>query len=242
MSTNTIVPGFSLLNRWLLYTSLMLSPAQFASGWGSNCPSNIGFLAYNWYTQIQWYRSVKAKQLHALAMLPVHYNTICCFTYLGGITSGNYPMAILLGLGSAGLIILNNISGWVAWATGQFEGYGVFRFFFFGWRTLSPGWHKFFLLWQISDSIEAAVVVVVAVVGAVASVNKSEDDDEKLPWWGRYPVIPIGAAVMMLFSWPLILWTELVVAGNHIESATDWVAVWLFIAQVATMIVPSCGL
>ncbi|KAI5782383.1 hypothetical protein DFH27DRAFT_579260 [Peziza echinospora] len=241
MSTNIIVPGFSLLNRWLLYTSAMLSPAQFASGWKSNCPSAIGFLAYNWYTQIQWYRAVKAKQLHALAMLPVHYNTICCFTYLGGIPSGNYPMAVLLGLGSAGLMILNNISGWVSYVTGQVEGYGVFRFYFFGWRTLSPGWHKFFLLWQISDSLETAVCAVLAVGGAIAAVYASKDDDEEY-WWAKYPLIPIGAAVMMFIMWPLVMWTELVVASNHIDSATDWVAVWLFIAQVATMIVPSCGL
>jgi len=32
------------------------------------------------------------------------------------------------------------------------------------------------------------------------------------------------------------------VQKNHIESATDMVAVWLFIAQVATLLAPSCGL
>src|ERR1700748_847816 len=114
MSSVKIVAGFSLTNRWLLYTSFMLSPAQLISGWQSNCPSNLGFLAYNWYTQVQWYRAIKSKQLHALSLLPVHYNTICSFTYLGGISSGNVPMALFLGLGSAGVIVLNNVAGWTS--------------------------------------------------------------------------------------------------------------------------------
>jgi len=244
MATVQIVSGFSLLNRWLLYASFMLAPAQFLSGWRSNCPSNIGFLAYNWYTQISWYRAIKSKQLHALSMVPIHYNTICSFSYLGGITSGNVFMAFVLGFGTAGVMLLNNVSGWLSWATNQAEGFGEYRFFFFGWRTLSPSWHKFFLVWQISDSIEGAAFAIGAIYLAFATAGMKDDDGEekKVPWWSRYPAIPIGAAVMLLICWPLILWMELVVSGNHIESATDWIAVWLFIAQAAAMLAPNCGL
>jgi len=245
MATVQIVQGFSLLNRWLLYTSLMIVPAQFLSGWKSNCPSNIGFLAYNVYTQVQWYQAVRSNQMHALSMLLVHYNTVCAFTYWGGITSGNYFMAAILGLGSASLIILNNVSGWISWITNQPEGFGVYRFFFFGWRTLTPGWHKFLLVWQISDSMESVTFAIIAIGGAFYSTLVAKDSDsesDKPRWWWRYPMIPIGAAIMLFVSWPLILWMELLVHGNNIESATDWVAVWLFIVQIVTMIVPSCGL
>jgi hypothetical protein len=242
MSTVQIVPGFSLVNRWLLYTSFMLAPAQYASGLKSHCPSNIGFLAYNWYTQISWLRAIRAKQLHALSLVPVHYNTVCCITYLGGITSGNIPMAITLGLGSAGVMLLNNVAAWVSWATNQAEGFGHYRFYFFGWRTLSPAWHKFFLVWQISDSLEALGFAVFAIAWAIRVVDAPQPGGKKIFWWYRYPAIPVGAAAMLIFGWPLILWTELVVSGNHIESATDWVAVGLFVAQAASMLVPSCGI
>src|SRR5437667_4829935 len=111
MSTQ-VVQGFSLTNRWLLYTSIMLSPAQFVTGVGNNCPSNLGFLAYNWYTQIQWYYSVKGKTLGALSLLPVHFNIIYAITYLGGVTSGNAFMALLLSLGTGGVLVLNSVSAW----------------------------------------------------------------------------------------------------------------------------------
>jgi hypothetical protein len=242
MTINVVYTGFSLLNRWLLYTSFMLSPAQLISGIGSNCPSNLGFLAYNWYTQVQWYRAVQSKQLHALSLLPVHFNMIYLFTYLGGISSGNIPMAILLGLGTAGVMVLNTIAAWTAWATNQPEGFGEFQFFFLGWRTLTPGWHKFFLLWQISDSMMALGCVITALVAAVslAAPDAKEKLKEKLPWWSRYPAIPVGAVIMMFIGWPLVLWTELIYARNHIESSTDWVAVWLFVAQVVALVLPSC--
>jgi hypothetical protein len=246
MSTVQIVAGFSLTNRLLLYASLALSPAQFLSGWGSHCPTNLGFLAYNVYTQVQWYRSVQAKQLHAISLVPVHYNTICAITYLGGITSGNIPMALLLGLGSAALMYLNNISGWTSWATNQAEGFGTYRFFFFGWRTLTPGWHKFFLVWQISDSLETVTLAGVAIVGAVAAAlsggrKKGVDDDDGAKWWWTYPMVVIGSIIMLLLFWEFIFWMEMVVHGNHIESETDWIAVWLFIGQAVTMIVPTFG-
>ena len=246
-----VVDGFSLTNRWLLYTSFMLSPAQFISGIGNNCPSNIGFLAYNWYTQIAWYQAVRSRELHALSLLPVHFNLIYVFTYLAGVTSGNLFMAIILGVGSSGVIILNTVSAWTAWATNQPEGFGEYQFFFFGWRTLSDGWHKFILCWQIGDSLFAFGSVFIAITTAVQMVYiEDEGNASKLiPWKGkraddlakwRYPAILVGAALMMFGGWPVILWTELIVQRNHIESDTDWIAVWLFVAQAAALVVPSC--
>lgn len=120
----------------------MLAPAQLLSGMGSNCPSNLGFLAYNYYTQIAWYRAVRNKQLHALAMLPVHFNIVYFFTYWGGVTSGNIYLGVLQGLGTAGVLILNTVSAWESWASNLEEGYGSYQFFFVGWRTLTPGWRK----------------------------------------------------------------------------------------------------
>ncbi|EFY85087.1 hypothetical protein J3459_011207 [Metarhizium acridum] len=249
---NQVVDGFSLTNRWLLYTSFMLSPAQFISGIGSNCPSNIGFLAYNWYTQLQWYKAVRGNELHALSLLPVHFNLIYVVTYLGGVTSNNIFMAMVLGMGTAGVIVLNTVSAWVSWATNQPDGFNEYQFFFFGWRTLTEGWHRFILVWQISDSIFALVSVFAAIYTAIRMVYLDEVDysSKIIPWRGdlssgissyKYPDILIGSAVIMFGGWPLILWTELIVQRNHIESDTDMVAVWLFIAQAVAMIVPSCG-
>jgi len=229
--------GFSLTNRWLLYTSFMLAPAQFVSGMGNNCPSNLGFLAYNWYTQITWYRGIKAKKLHALSLLPVHFNTLFAITYLGGVSSGNAFTAILLGFGTAGVIALNAVAAWVSWATNQPEGYGVYQFFFYGWRTLSPRWHKFFLLWQIADSLISFSCLISAIFIPIQLLDADEDP----PWYARYLTIPVGAAGMLLLGWPLILWTELIVSRNHIESATDMIAVWLFVAQVGAMLIPNCS-
>jgi hypothetical protein len=234
---STTVSGFSLTNRWLLYASFMLAPAQFISGVGNNSPTNVGFLAYNWYTQIQWYQAIKAKQLHALSLLPVHFNFLFVMTYLGGITTGNIIMGLLLGISTAGVIVLNSVAAWTSWATNQPEGFGVYQFFFFGWRTLSPGWHKFILLWQIGDSILALNCLIVAIGAPIALATRKAE--KELPWYcNTYPMILIGAVVMLLCGWPLILWTELIVARNRIESATDMVAVWLFVAQVGAMLIP----
>lgn len=237
MPTVQAVDGFSPLNRWLLYTSFMLAPAQFISGVGNNCPSNIGFLAYNWYTQIQWYQAAKAKEMHAISLVLVHVNMVFALSYLGGVSSGNIWMGLFLGFGTAGVIILNNVAAWTAWATNLREGFGEFQFFFFGWRTLTKGWHTFILLWQISDSILAFGSVTMAVSMPVYLTIK----EKEWPSWFRYPAIPIGAAIMLVLGWPLILWTELIVQRNHIKSETDWVAVWLFIVQAGTMLVPSCA-
>ena len=133
----------------------MLAPAQAIAGIGSNSLSNIGFLAYNWYTQYFWYIAVKQGQLGALSLLPVHFNFIYALLYLGGVTCGSIWMGIILSLGTAGLLILNNLSAWTSWVMDLPAGYGTYQFFFFGWRTLTPGWRTFFLLWQIGDTLAA---------------------------------------------------------------------------------------
>lgn len=235
MSKVDVVQGFSLTNRWLLYASLMLSPAQFVSGIGNNCPSNLGFLAYNLFTQVQWYRAVRAKQLHALSLLLPHFNLIYAITYLGGVTSGNVPMAVMQSLATAGVMGLNTASAWVGWETNMPEGFGIYQFFFFGWRTLSSGWHTFMMLWQIFDTITAVSLGIVGVAIAVDMVLKKPDEKKVII---RYIAIPGGAAAALLGAWPLILWTELIIARNHIESQTDWIAVWLFIAQVVALVMP----
>ena len=236
MSVVQVVQGFSKTNRWLLYTSVMLTPAQFISGIGNNCSSNIGFLAYNLYNQIIYYRAVRAKQLHALCLLAPHFNLIFAVTYFGGASSGNVYFATALALGTAGALTLNTVSAWTSWATNQPEGYGIYKFFFFGWRTLSAQWHKFMLVWQIFDSI-LALAMSFTVLGMIITTAFSETPQPR--WHTKYLWIPLGAASTLLGLWPLILWTELIVARNHIESATDWIGVWLFIAQVGAMLVPS---
>ena len=55
-----ILPGFSLVNRWICYTSTMLTPAQAPSGFGSTWPSNFGFLAFGVYQQYIWYRGINS--------------------------------------------------------------------------------------------------------------------------------------------------------------------------------------
>jgi hypothetical protein len=233
-----VVAGFSLTNRWLLYTSLMLTPAQFVSGLGSNSPTNIGFLAYNWYNQYVWYTAAKAKDLHALSLLPVHFNFIYAFTYLGGVSSGNIVMGVFLGFGTAGLIILNNITAWTSWTTDLPEGYDTYQFFFFGWRTLTPGWRTFILLWQISDTLLAVNTVILAFVLAVWAVALLDEGGFTPSLQNNYLAILCGPPVMLVFTWELIMWVELIVSRNGIESETDMIAVWLFVAQAVLMLIP----
>ena len=233
------VAGFSLTNRWLLYASIMLSPAQFISGLNSNFPSNFGFLAYNWYTQITWYQAAKAGQLGPLSLLPVHFNTIYAISYLGGVSSGNKFFTILLGIGTAGVMCLNNAAAWQSWMTDQSAGFGQYEFFFFGWQTLSPGWHKFIMVWNIYDTLELVAFVFLAIALVVWAASVDEDNDSDwMQWFMRYPAIPLGAICILLFAWPLILWVELIYARNHIQSDTDMVAVWLFVTQVVLMLLP----
>ncbi|EGO56187.1 hypothetical protein NEUTE1DRAFT_83238 [Neurospora tetrasperma FGSC 2508] len=246
--TIQIVPGFSPTNRILLYASLALSPAQFVSGLGNNCPSNLGFLAYNLYTQVQWYQAMtgSSDDIHALSLILPHFNFLYMLSYLGGVSSGNVAMGALLGLGTAAVIVLNTVSAWTAWAVYQPQGYGVYQFFFFGWRTLDEGWHKWlFMLWQVSDSGLALAGMVAAIVIVVWLAVKEHVGDgfaKRVKWWYTYAAVPAGGLVMLFVGWPLILWTELIISRNELESETDMVAVWLFVAQAVTMLLPSCGL
>jgi len=244
MSNSTMiyqtVQGFSLTNRWLLYASIMLSPAQFISGLKSNFPGNFGFLAYNRYTQISWYQAVKANQLGPLSLLPVHFNTIYSISYLGGVSSGNMVFGVLLGLGTAGVMCVNNAAAWESWISNQPDGFGQYEFYFYGWRTLTPGWHKFIMVWNISDTLELVTFAVIAIVLAVivAALDDESELDDWTQWFVRYLAIPVGAIAMLLISWPLIMWVELIYARNHIQSDTDMIAVWLFVAQVVLMLIP----
>ena len=237
MSAIEITPGFSTLNRGILYASFLLSPAQFASGLGNHCPSNIGFLAYNIYTQISWYQASKEGDMHALSLVLVHVNMVFAITYLGGVSSGNIFMGILLGLGSAAVIGLNTATAWNAYRALP-EGFGEYQFFFFGWRTLTPEWYKFILLWQIEDSITAFVCGIAAIVIPIVLFGFDEGRT-KISSVIKYAAIPVGGAVALLVGWPLILWIELIMARNNLQSDTDMIAVWLFIAQVGTLVLPS---
>ena len=223
----------------------MLAPAQFISALGSLCPSSLGFLIYNWYTQIMWYRSVKAKQVHALSILFPHFNLVYAVSYLGGVSSGHPAISIPLWVGTAGAMVMNTRTAWVSWRKVQPEGFGKYQFYLFGWRTLSRFWHKFLFLWQIADAIITIIFMLLALALAIWGLKFSyaEKDFDMSKRFNKrhhkFAAIPIGAAIMLLFSWPLIVWAELIVARNHIDSETDWVAVGLFIAQVASMFVPS---
>jgi hypothetical protein len=244
------VDGFSVLNRGLIYTSLLLAPAQAVAGYDSSGFTSLGFLAFNWYQQLKWYNDIRAHHLHALSLLPVHFNTIYSISYLGGVTSGNIWMGILLGLGTAGVMILNTVAAWMSWATNQEAGYGEYQFFFFGWRTLTDGWHKFILVWQIGDSFFAFTTVIaclaIPIFMEIERRDRGAEEKATSLLKGlktisnlRYPLIIVGSAAMLLVAWPLILWVELIIQRNKIESETDWIAVWLFIVQVGLLMIPS---
>lgn len=74
--------------------------------------------------------------IHALSLILPHFNFLYALSYLGGVSSGNAVMGALLGLGTAAVIVLNTVSAWTAWAVYQPQGYDVYQFFFFRWRTL----------------------------------------------------------------------------------------------------------
>jgi hypothetical protein len=163
-----------------------------------------------------------------------------CFTvtYLGGVSSGNYLSALLLSFGTVGVMILNNIVAWTSWSTTQVQGFGVYQFWFFGWRTLGPHWHRYFLIIQVIDTLSLFGSVIFALSVAFRTAALSKD---KVPaWWYRYQVIFAGGIGVILSIWPTMLWTELIIARNHIVSETDTTAVWLFIVQVVTMLAPPC--
>jgi hypothetical protein len=199
MAAVHVIPGFSLTNRLLLYASILLAPAQFVSGIKNNFPSNLGFLAYNWYTQIQWYHAIKAKQLHALSLATPHFNLIYAISYLGGITSGNTIMSILLGLGTAGAMMINAVASCISWATNQPDGFGKYQFFFGGWQTLSSGWHKFLLSWQIFDLIFIVFTSIVIFWASKRFAKKFDDIGRGVKYLVTIFAIPYGAAILLVF-------------------------------------------
>ncbi|KAL8387346.1 hypothetical protein RB595_009971 [Gaeumannomyces hyphopodioides] len=250
-----VVKGFSLVNRLLLYASAMLAPAQFVSGVSSSCPTNLGFLAYNFYTQIQWYNATRNGELHALSLILNNFNALYAITYLGGTSSGNKYTCVLLALGTAAVVILNNVTAWVAYATNMLKGYGVYQFFFFGWRTLDEGWRGFLGVWVFGDTIFTLISVVLAFTIAIRLPKAQEDRKDKKKnkensWWDvmvkfdwalHYLLIPAGAVFMLLLLCPTIIWSELIIRKNNIKSETDWTAVGLFVLQVVSLLMP-CGL
>ncbi|KPI38895.1 uncharacterized protein AB675_5960 [Cyphellophora attinorum] len=238
MSSVQIVQGFSATNRIVLYISMLLSPAQFVAGLGSNCPSNIGFLVYNWYTQLQWYSAARHKQLHAWSLLVSEFNFCFTITYLGGVSSGNALSAYLLGYGTVGVMILNNVVAWTSWSTSQTEGYGVYQFWFWGWKTFGKGWHGWFCWIQIVDTI--MLIFTAAAAFNLAFGTAMTTQDKVPPWWYRYQVVIGGSVGTLMAIWPLIMWTELTIRRNSIASDTDMTAVWLFVVQAMTMLAPPC--
>lgn len=239
MAAVQVVQGFSNLNRAIMYLSAILAPTQAIASIGHTGVSNLGFLAYNYYTQVVWYRAVTNHELHSLALVLVHANTTLALAYIGGIFSGNRVMSVLLSLGAMGVMWLNCATAWISWKTGQEEGYGKWQFFFFGWRTLTEGWHKFLLVWQISNSFEAFGLSLLCIGMAVRSFTKTRQENKKsFKWWHRGIAIPVGGLLMTLFMFPYILWMELLIRRNKVISDTDWVAVYVFIAQVALMLLP----
>ncbi|PPR00506.1 hypothetical protein CVT24_005527 [Panaeolus cyanescens] len=238
---NTVMPGFSQANRIVMYASLLLTPAQAIAGMGSRAPFNLGFLAYNMYQQYLWYTAAKSKELHALSLLPTYLNLIYSFTYLGGVPSANIFVGMLAALGTAAMMMMNIITGWVSLKTNLPEGEGVYIFYFFGWRTLTKSWMKFLVAWQVFDTLIAlAMIGVTVVLGYWIPKHVCADDSdpfEKHKFLVRkklYPlvVILVGPPVLLvLVGWELILFMELLVNKNNIESETDMVSIYLFIVQ-----------
>lgn len=242
MATIQVVNGFSELNRALMYLSAILAPAQAMAGIGHSGISSLGFLAYNYYTQIVWYRAARDGSLSALALVAVHANTTLAIAYLGGIFSANRTMAALLSLGAMGVLWLNNATAWVSWKTGQEAGFDEWQFFFFGWRKLTYGWHMFLMVWQISNSLESfALSVVIASIAIWMIAGKKDEVKKKFQWWHRFPAVLVGGAMMTFVVFPYIIWIELIIRRNHIESETDWAAVYVFIGQVALLFLPDLG-
>ena len=240
MSTIQIVSGFSKTNRWLMYASAMLAPAQLLSGIDNNCPSNIGFLAYNLWTQVGWYRAIKAKRLHALSLCPIHFNILYYVTNMSGVTSGHIAIGAVLGVATVGLDTFQTVAAWKAYNEDLPAGIGVYQFFFFGWRTLTPNRRRFFCFWQVFDTILAVIFASAAFLLATKSPKIDPELKEYVTkWWIKPITITCGAAAVLIIAWPVILWTELIVTRNKLESATDWVAVGLFAAQVGAMLLPS---
>lgn len=215
-------------------------PAAALGGLGTHIPINAGFLGYTCYQQYLFYVAAKHKQLHALCMLPQYLNTIYPFVYLAGISAGNGLLSFLLCIGTLAALIINNITTWTIYWRDLPEGYGIYRFFFFGWRTLSPKWRTLFHLWAISDTIFTLLFIGLSiyVAAVVPAASESAKDDDDIRWWNDTSLV-WGSVLCTVVFWPLVLWVELIVKENHIVSETDMIAVYLFVAQIALLVIPS---
>ncbi|KAF5330606.1 hypothetical protein D9619_005194 [Psilocybe cf. subviscida] len=239
-AVNVVMPGFSLTNRLLLYANIITVPAAALGGLGTHLPINAGFLGYTIYQQYIFYVATKHKQLHALCMLPQYLNTLYAFTYAAGISAGNHWLSVITCLGTIAALIINNITTWTAYLTDLPEGYGVYRFYFFGWRTLSPNWRTLFLLWAVFDSFATFdyIALSVYVAGVTPVASKEVKNDDTFKWWSDTSLV-WGSVVGLVMFWPVVLWTELIVKENHIVSETDMISFYLFIVQIALLAIPS---
>ncbi|KAF5330529.1 hypothetical protein D9619_005187 [Psilocybe cf. subviscida] len=173
-------------------------------------------------------------------MLPPYLNTMYAITYFAGISAANYWLSYTMCIGTIAALIINDISTWMAYLTNLTEGNGVYRFFFFGWRTLSPSWRKLFLVWAVFDSLATLIYICISLWLAAWTPEASKDveDDEDFGCWQDTSLV-WGSILGLVVSWPFVLWTELIIQRNHIVSATDWISVYLFIAQIALLAIPS---
>jgi hypothetical protein len=243
MSTIQIASGFSSLNRALMYLSALLAPAQAASSIGHTGLTHLGFLAYNWYTAIIWFRAASRNDLGPVWLATVHASTTFALVYIGGIFSKYGVISGLLGMSAIALLWMNNTAAWISWNTGRGAGFEEWEFFFFGWRRLSEGWHLFLLVWQIFNSLEALAMSIVYIVLSLGYSESSDQHSEgktvkPVKWWYTLAAIPVGGSAMVLIVCPYTVWMELIVQRNKVQSDTDWVAVSLFVAQVVFMLMP----
>ncbi|KAF6765645.1 hypothetical protein DFP72DRAFT_1058212 [Ephemerocybe angulata] len=79
-------------------------------GFLSYFPTNLGFLAFNWYQQYLWFVSTKNKELNALSLVVGYINIMYTITYLAGLSAENDVFFCLQALGTVGLIVLNTVT------------------------------------------------------------------------------------------------------------------------------------
>ncbi|KAF6744606.1 hypothetical protein DFP72DRAFT_1018729 [Ephemerocybe angulata] len=251
MST-PVVAGFSLTNRLLIYFNFLLAPAHLLAGGEITLPeklrylryfpSNLGFLAYDCYQQVLWYKAINTEEIHALSLVIAYLNAMYAITYLAGLSAANHLYFSLQALGVAGMLTINAISGWINCTQNLPKGDGVYRFWFFGWRRLSEGWRGLAIFIQVLITLGSLILAIVVIILArrhsqfMGKYAKEQGE----PWgkWWRIGAIALLTLIVLIFGWPLALWMELVVLKNGLVSETDWVAVYLFIAQVVMMIIP----
>ena len=210
--------GYSLINRIIIYTSTALAPAQYISGVGSNCFSNLGFLTFNIYSQVLWYRHIIAwsslfpEAIAPFSLLLPHFNIIYSISYVAGVSSRSGGLAVLLWLGTSVMLIINTILLWSSWKH-MAVGYGEYEFFFFGWRTLTPKWHKvFFLMWNVSSTILCGNSIIWAAAMARLSCKQSSIVNKFVTKFrdrlgsGMMLVAIFGGVLFMLIgAWPFTI-------------------------------------